>query len=205
MTFNPAIPAASDPPSLFPTQSQTNYSRLQTLVSADHQFNLSAAANDGYHNIVHLTQQAPVGGIAVTGQLYAKLSAGNTNLFYMNESGTSYQITPSMPIRAAVNFVGTGAIGACVLRSSYNVTSVTKTATGLYTVTFTTAMPDADYIVQVNGMAADPAFVSVYGSVVGNATYSNSVTTALVKVSFFGGIGFNVDVTMGSVTIFSVT
>ena len=95
MTFNAAIPLNSDSPSIFPSQSQTNYSRLQTIIGADHQFNLSAAADDGYHNIVHLTQQAPSGALAATGRLYAKSASGAVNLFYMNDAGLEYQITPT--------------------------------------------------------------------------------------------------------------
>lgn len=94
MTFNAAIPLNSDSPSIFPTQSQTNYARLQTIIGADHQFNLSAAADDGYHNVVHLTQQAPSGVLAATGRVYAKSASGAVNLFYMDDAGLEYQITP---------------------------------------------------------------------------------------------------------------
>ena len=44
---------------------------------------------------------------------------------------------------AWVNFIGSTA----VVRSSYNVTSVSRTGTGQYTITFTNAMPDANYAV----------------------------------------------------------
>ncbi len=63
MTYNALIPLNSDSPAVFPAQSQANFTRLQTLLGADHQFNLTAAADDGYHNVVHLTQQAPSGHI----------------------------------------------------------------------------------------------------------------------------------------------
>ena len=52
--------------------------------------------------------------------------------------------------RAWVNFNGTGTVA---IRASGNVSSITDNGTGLYTVNFTTAMPDASY--------------SVVGSVVG--------------------------------------
>lgn len=94
MTFNAAVPLNSDSPSIFPTQNQTNMARLQTIVGADHQFNLSAAADDGYHNLIHLTQQAPSGALAATGRLYAKSASGAINLFYMDDAGLEYQITP---------------------------------------------------------------------------------------------------------------
>lgn len=94
MTFNAAVPLNSDSPSIFPAQNQTNMSRLQTIIGADHQFNLSAAADDGYHNIVHLTQQAPSGALPGIGRLYVKSAGGSICLFYMDDAGLEYQITP---------------------------------------------------------------------------------------------------------------
>jgi hypothetical protein len=44
--------------------------------------------------------------------------------------------------RAWVNFNGTGTVA---IRSSANVSSITDDGTGLYTVNFTTSMPDANY------------------------------------------------------------
>lgn len=203
MTFDPLIPLSSDSPSIFPAQSQGNFTRLQTIVGADHQFNLSAAANDGYHNLVHLTQQAPAGALASTGRLYAKSSASRIHQFYMDDTGAEYQMSPSMPIRAAVNFDGTIVGIPQMIRSGYNVTSVSKTATGTYTITFTTAMPNTDYIVQVTGMRIGPGDVT-QGSVLGNS-YNTSVKTGSVKVLFATSAGTAVDVIMGNVTIFSVT
>lgn len=58
---------------------------------------------------------------------------------------------PIYGCRAWVNFDGTGTIGASqTIRGSGNVTSVTKNATGEYTVNFTTAMQDANYCVVVS-------------------------------------------------------
>ncbi|MFI0477779.1 MAG: hypothetical protein ACH349_01450 [Candidatus Rhabdochlamydia sp.] len=94
MTFNAAVPLNGDSPATFPAQNQTNMARLQTLLGADHQFNLSAAADDGYHNVVHLTQQAPSGALAATGRLYVKSAGGAICLFYMDDAGLEYQITP---------------------------------------------------------------------------------------------------------------
>jgi hypothetical protein len=45
--------------------------------------------------------------------------------------------------RAWVNFNGTGVVA---IRASGNVTSITDNGTGDYTVNFTTAMPDANYV-----------------------------------------------------------
>lgn len=51
--------------------------------------------------------------------------------------------------KAWVNFNGTTSPGT--IRSAFNVSSVTKTTTGDYTVNFTTAMPDANYATQCSG------------------------------------------------------
>ena len=198
MTFNPSVPLNSDSPSIFPAQNQTNMSRLQTIIGADHQLNLTAAANDGYHNIVHLTQQAPAGVLAATGRFFAKSSASRIHAFYMDDTGAEYQMSPTMPIRAAVNFSESGS-----RRSFYNVSSVTKNGDGDYTVNFTTALPNTDYIVHVTGMRNTNAVI--IGCVEGNATYSNSVTINSVRVNFYGAAGDLRAIIMGNVTIFSAT
>ena len=45
-------------------------------------------------------------------------------------------------VQAWVNFNGTGTVA---IRAAYNVTSITDGGSGIYTVNFTTAMPDANY------------------------------------------------------------
>lgn len=201
MTFNAAVPLNSDSPSTFPTQNQTNMSRLQILLGADHQFNLTAAADDGYHNIIHMTQQAPSGALAATGRGYAKSSAGRIHEFYMDDTGAEYQITPTMPIRAAVNFNG---ISGAVIRSQYNVASVTRIATGRYQINFTTAMPDTNYIVQFTGMRNSSGNLATT-CIEGNSTYTNSVATTFVIVNAFNNAGSLQDLIMCNVTIFSVS
>jgi len=50
---------------------------------------------------------------------------------------------PDYPSRAWVNFNGTGTVA---IRASANVSSITDGGTGTYTVNFTTAMPDTNYV-----------------------------------------------------------
>lgn len=47
--------------------------------------------------------------------------------------------------KAWVNFVGTGENGACVINDSFNIDSVIKTASGVYTVKFLSAMANGNY------------------------------------------------------------
>lgn len=201
MTFNASVPLNSDSPATFPAQNQDNMTVLNTILASDHQFNNTPVPGDnsGWHNLIHLTQQAPSGALASTGRLYVKVSGGGTHLFYMDSSGSEYQISPGMPIRAAVNFEKSGAI-----RSAYNVSSVTRNTTGSYRVNFTTAMPDINYIVQVTGMREDSAEV-ITGCVLGHPTYTTSISVNSVQVRFFGTSNNLREITAGFVTIFSVT
>lgn len=181
---------------------------LRTTVGKDHQFNNTPVAldNSGYHNVVHLTQQAPSGTDAV-GRLYAKQSGTGSkiHLFYMDDTAVNslnYQITPTMPIRAAVNFTMT------TRNSQHNVSSITRLSIGAYQIFFTTAMPDTNYIVQVSGQATALGVGDiVIGGVAGNGgvPYGNAIQTTFVVVIFVNGSGSLVDPTTGHVTIFSVT
>ncbi len=51
-----------------------------------------------------MTQQAPSGALASTGRLYVKTQGSLIQLFYMDDAGTEYQITPSydtVPMKVA--------------------------------------------------------------------------------------------------------
>jgi len=76
----------------------------------------------------------------------AKLKAGadKATESKLNISGTA----PIYGVRAWVNFNGQGSNGANqTLNGSGNIASVYKTGTGNFTITFTTAMPDANYAI----------------------------------------------------------
>jgi hypothetical protein len=85
---------------------------------------------------------------------------------------------PSYTCRAWVNFNGTGTVA---IRASGNVTSITDDGVGLYTVNFTTAMPDANYAVDITGRylsTLNNNQVLLYGLRGGsNATGSISIVT----------------------------
>lgn len=170
-------------------------------MASDHQFNLSAAVNDGYHTLIHMIPQSPSGPLTGIGRLYCSTSAGTINLFYMDDTGASTQITPAMPISAAVNFNG---ISGASIRSSYNVSSVTRLSQGVYKVTFTTPMPDSNYVVQVAGMRNSSGSLADT-CINGSSSYSTSVTPNFVVVAAFNNAGNPQDVLMYNVTVFTVT
>jgi hypothetical protein len=76
--------------------------------------------------------------------------------------------TGSAPIfaaRAWGRFVGTGSVGNQTITGSGNIATVSKTATGFYTVTFTTAMPNTTYCVVGSaqlGTGPSPAAFNAY-------------------------------------------
>lgn len=204
MTFDTTVPNASQSPGLFPVQNSTNFTRLKTIINADHVFNDTAQSTDGLHRQCTMLTRAqpvalPMGSNAI---LYSWIDAfGQTQLRYYN--GTNdFQLTPG--IVAAVNFNGTGANGVKTMRSQLNVASVTKTGTGAYTIAFTTALPNNNYIVQCTGMRNAVGDVS-NGYVKGDATYGNSVSTTFIKVEFNGGSSSLADVLMGNIVIMRYT
>lgn len=60
-------------------------------------------------------------------------------------NGAQSGSAPIFGVRAWVNFVGNGSNGACTVSGQGNVSGVVKNGTGDYTVTFNTAMNDANY------------------------------------------------------------
>jgi multidrug efflux pump subunit AcrA (membrane-fusion protein) len=79
--------------------------------------------------------------------------------------------------RAWVNFNGTTSPGT--IRGSGNVSSVTRNGTGDYTVNFTTAMPDANYVVTTNAIRPGGS-ATVIGST-GGTTSGASVQCRLIS------------------------
>ena len=78
--------------------------------------------------------------------------------------------------KAWVNFNG---IGTVTIRTSFNVSSVTRILTGDYTVNFTTAMPNADYVaVFMGGGGYSGVTFPAYGTL-----STDSSTTPLVKTA----------------------
>ena len=93
-------------------------------------------AGTSANNIVQLTAAAKLP--AVDGSLLTGVT--NASL------GTSSGSAPLYAARAWVNFNGTGSNGTNMnLRGNGNVSTVYKNSTGDYTITFTTAMADANY------------------------------------------------------------
>jgi hypothetical protein len=96
--------------------------------------------------------------------------------------GSQSGSAPMYACRAWVNFNGTTATPSTI-RGNGNVSSVTRSANGDYTVNFTTAMPDANYA--VTGSAR-----YVPGARIFNGTHESvGPTTTQARINVTGGNG----------------
>jgi hypothetical protein len=92
----------------------------------------------------------------------------------INLSTLVNQTNPLQLCKAWVNFNGSTA----TIRSSYNVSSITKVGAGNYTVNFTTALTDANYSFCVSGKRADSTYGTLFAT-------TNTPTTTSFKVYTF--------------------
>jgi predicted ATP-grasp superfamily ATP-dependent carboligase len=98
-----------------------------------------------------------------------------------NASGSA----PIYSCRAWCNFNGAGTVA---IRASGNVSSITDLGTGNYQINFTTAMPDANYVVNVNGRCSTGTvgvLVANANSVAANATGSSQIAVGTSNDSGF--------------------
>lgn len=205
MSYDPNVPNASQSPGLFPPQNGTNFSRLKTIINADHVFSDASTGGEGFHKQCTMIARAIPAGVIPGGAnsiLYTFVdSFGQSQLGFYN--GTiNYPIT-SFRMLAAVNFNGLGSTGDKTIRSSYNVSSVNKTDTGSYQINFATNLANTDYIVHVTGKGAGQNGIS-NGAVRGNASYNTVVQVGFVQVVFNGSGSNLLDVEMGNILVFGV-
>lgn len=111
-------------------------------------------------------------GFAATADNSGVLTLQSNGTSAAGVSGSNFQmdsgygsVATAYGCRAWVNFNGTGTVA---IRASGNVTSITDNGTGDYTVNFTTAMPDVNYVGVVTG--------GDYGSVTRSAGGSTNAT-----------------------------
>jgi hypothetical protein len=90
--------------------------------------------------------------------------------------------------KAWVNFDGTTSPGT--IRSSYNVSSVTKSGTGAYTINFATAMADANYVFvsgAMNRQNSGNSTGDVTGILVAATNTASLKTTTQLSIGYMGG------------------
>lgn len=94
--FNPIVPLSTESPGVFPAQNNGNFTRLKTLISGDHIFNDSDAANDGTHKQVTTTFRADPTSLPMdtNGMIFNKLdTVSNASQLYWYDGTNIEQMT----------------------------------------------------------------------------------------------------------------
>ncbi len=122
------------------------------------------------------------GTVTVTAAVQSDQEAGSSNAVAVTPGRQHFH--PSAA-KAWVKFTGSGSNGAQTVNASYNVSGVSRTGTGAYTVSFTTAFSSADYAAIPSGnlaatsMAVQIAAASQAAGSIG-IVFLNSTSAALV-------------------------
>ena len=90
---------------------------------------------------------ATLSSVTGSGNVSAAATIANAAVTAAKLSGAQTGDAPIFGVRAWGKFEGRGDNAACVVNASGNVTSVTRTASGIYEVVMTTALPDANYAI----------------------------------------------------------
>ena len=176
MTYNPNIPAATDPFSQSQSEIQTNFGLIDSATvgfGLDH-VKFSNASNQGKHQKSTYIETSDPTTLANELTVYTKENPTTavTDLYYRRESnGVVGQLTI---FKAWGIFNGNS--GA--LSDSFNITSVTRTGVGAYTVTMTNVLPNTNYGVLIMGQM-NSAFTT--GGIPGFTILSTSQFNIFVK------------------------
>ena len=131
-------------------------------------------------------------------------SAGTTAVTIDSSSNLKFNsgygsVATAYGCRAWIKLTGTGTAAEV---ESGNVASITDRGTGTYTVTFTTAMPDANYAAVVTTTWATGVTEHVTGLVYNDAPYAPAVGSVTAKTYNFTNAGAAVDATTVYVAVF---
>ena len=117
-------------------------------------------------------------------------------LLHSDGSTTNPPAIPALNNRMATAWVHWNASGTVAILDNYNVSSITDSGTGNFSVNFSTAMPTANYSVVVAGRAGSA------GTGHGANTYTYSHSTGSVAVVQLSYAGAYMDLTGMSAVIF---
>jgi hypothetical protein len=173
-----------------------NTTYIKTTMNVDHYWD-NSGDNDGHHQWVQMPMQGTAGSptdaalaTGMDGALYAKAKATTEAVdnqdvqpFYINNKAVGVpgvtQVMQLLGIRAMGVFDRKTSNGAVTLQYSHNCT-VSRSATGVYTATFTTALPSDNYLA-LGGCVRSASSASS----VGIFTMSGGTSLALKTVSSF--------------------
>lgn len=153
---------------------------MSTVKTNNLQIGQSATATNNFTLYQPSTPDGTVRlGVGNAGATTAELiSFSSSGLFAFNSGYGS--VATVYGCRAWVNFNGTGVVA---IRASGNVSSITDGGVGIYTVNYTTAMPDTNYAAVVNASRAATDF-TVFSSR-GSVTQTTAGVTLVTGTTAF--------------------
>lgn len=129
-------------------------------------------------------------------------STGQQSSVVPDLSGSNTTLYNEYKCRAWVNFDGTTA-SPSTIRASGNVSSITKHATGDYTVNFTNALPDANYAIKCQtGLTTGARRIITQYGIDASSNAVNPTTTTVRIISFDESTTAMIDASSYSVAVF---
>lgn len=138
---------------------QANTTYVETTMNVDHYWNIGGD-EDGHHKFVQSpktetggTPSDPTVATGMDGAIYLKQKTAAEApdfqgvLPFFKDDQVTPGVMEMLGIRACCTFNGRATNGAATITYNHNVASVTRTGAGLYTVTYTTALPSVNYLV----------------------------------------------------------
>ena len=189
MVYDPDKPQPKDDLSVSQGDLLANFQGLNSQFSVNHVALDDTTTDAGKHKFVTFVQQSSVPESKGDEYIIFSQDEGGTPEIYARpeSNATAYQLTKEgslftglLPV-VAVNFNVSGAIQGTALNLSPN--GVTRPGgTGRYLVTFTTALPDANYFWSVSGF--DGSSNPVISQVTNTNTYGNVVKVGSIQFDF---------------------
>jgi hypothetical protein len=173
---------------------------MANIITAGNSSNGGTAISTDTSGTLNIVTGSGSGANAITidASQNVAMSAGQTIAGNLTVTGsiTGGSISVANSLKAWVNFNGTGTVA---IRGSNNVTSITDGGIGVYTVNFTTAMTDANYVFSGIVTNFTGGFLSAVGMPAGG---SLSTTSCLVNVEYSASGGTFYDPTYCLIAVF---
>lgn len=123
------------------------------------------------------TINTALAGKAATSHTHAQSDVTGLTAALAAKVDVASQLAP----RAWVSFDGTTT--PPTIKSSYNVTSVARSNTGVYLITFTNALPDADYCWTASARGTGASYYTAYQSTAGTAQTTTTMNIVTANAS----------------------
>jgi hypothetical protein len=207
MTYNRGQPNANDPGFVSQPFLLQNTDGADDTFGIDH-YPFSDGVLGGKHRSPRFVQQSedPV-TLEDEYAIYSKEDPdNNTELFYRTptdpsdpDTGQVRQLTKNGLLNTGLlPFLSVNFDNAGTIISGFGASSVTQTATGQYTITFSTPQPDNSYFWNVRGQASTQVLGNVQSGV-----YATVVSTTEFRVSFRNPVNNNnININRGIVMLF---